>query len=173
MRKNLLFLKLVLIVSFCTHHLGAQAADVSLPKQRDSLVEAAEKLVASRTATLALGDKVPNPFEWPVTEDLSAQTLADAPPAAVNAGVTSPEFLARLAALIPVTGTAFLGDQGILLLGQKRLKVGDAFTISFEGQSHELSIAEISGASFTVRRGALLHTRPIQLSSSNTRNTRP
>jgi hypothetical protein len=150
----------------------AQAADISLPKQREVAVAAAEKLLATRTETANLGENVASPFDWPAAPEIAqTETVVQAPVASAP-GVNTAEFLSKLAAQIPATGIAFIGDQGILLLGQKRLKVGDTISISFEGQSYELSIAAISNASFTVKRGGLLHTRPTVISSPTSRNIR-
>jgi hypothetical protein len=71
-----------------------------------------------------------------------------------------------LAAAIPVSGAMRLGDETLLLVGQKKLKVGDTLRISFEGKPYELSISDIGATTFTVQRGEFLHTRAIRLTSS-------
>jgi hypothetical protein len=152
--------------------LSGQTADISLPKQRETTVLAAEKLLASRSDTIKQNEDTVSPFTWPAAnEKADTQEVLQSAPAATP-GANTAEFLSKLAAQIPATGIAFIGDQGILLLGQKRLKVGDVVMISFEGQNYEVSIAAISSASFTVKRGGLLHTRPTLIASPTSRNIR-
>ena len=151
--------------------LNAQA-DLPSPKVREKTVADAARIAAERNTTTALPATLPNPFiprEIEVPVDITPATAPAAP------SLAGAELLAILAARIPSTGTVSIGGDPILLLGQKRLKVGDTLTISFEGQSYELSIAGVTSTSFTVKRGENIHTRPVRISaaSTNTPNNRP
>jgi hypothetical protein len=140
------------------------AADISPPKQREALVSSALKVLAVRSEPVSVPDVPPDPFHWPAEPEA---VVEETPAEVVGPPVMGSDLLAKLAAQIPVTGTVNIGGQPILLLGQKRLKVGDTVTISFEGQSYDLSIAGIAPTSFTVKRGELIHTRPTRLSNTS------
>ena len=139
-------------------------ADISPPKQRETVVNSAAQVLAARSAPVVVPDAPPDPFQWPADPEPVDSTP---PPEVVGPPVMGSDLLARLAAQIPVTGPVSIGGQPILLLGQKRLKVGDTVTISFDGQNYDLSIAAIAPTSFTVKRGELTYTRATRLSNSS------
>lgn len=147
---------------------GAEAApDLVSPKIREKVVTEATRVAQSLNSAAPIASPLPDPFiakqaEQPATEPQASVETSAFPPA------DSIELLERLAQQIPATGTVTLGGEPMLLLGQKRLKVGDPYTISFEGQTYEVSIAAITATSFTVKRGALLFSRPTRLSVPNT-----
>ncbi len=152
--------------------LTAQGADVSLPANREKVVSLAEEFLRMRSAPAQIPDPAPNPFVWPVEPEPEGDELASTTVELPKQVTMNLELLTRLAARIPASGTVILGGQPILLLGQKRLKVGDVVTISFEGENYELSIEGITSTSFTVRRGTLTHTRPTFLPASNAPSSR-
>lgn len=140
-------------------------ADLPSPKVREKAVADASRVAAARNVTVPLPSPLPNPF---VPRELAAP-VEEAPTAvAASPSLAGAELLATLAARIPSTGTVSIGGAPLLLLGQKRLKVGDTLTISFEGQSYELSIAAVTSTSFTVKRGENIHTRPVRISAAST-----
>lgn len=169
-----------LFASFCLQFLifglvpfvGAQGADVSLPANREKVVSLAEEFMMARAAPVQVPDPAPNPFVWPVAPEPEEGDLPSTVSEMPKQVTMNVELLTRLAARIPASGTVILGGQPILLLGQKRLKVGDVVTISFEGENYELSIEGITSTSFTVRRGAITHTRPTFLPASNAPSSR-
>ena len=139
------------------------AVDISPPKQREALLSSARKVLSDRSGPLTVPEVPPDPFQWPTEPETVVQETTEV----VDPPVMGSDLLAKLAAQIPATGTMNLGGQPILLLGQKRLKVGDTVTISFDGQNYDLSIAAIAPTSFTVKRGDLVHTRPTRFSNSS------
>lgn len=148
------------------------APDLAPPEARKTVVADAVRVAGERNVPAPLPASLPNPFVG--KEDVHPEESA-APVVAAQGAPTGRELLASLAARIPSTGTMSMGGEPILLLGQKRLKVGDAFVISFEGQTYELSIAAVNSTSFTVKLGENVHTRPVRMSaaSTNTPTTRP
>lgn len=148
------------------------APDLAPPKAREKVVADAVRIAAERNTPAPLPAVLPNPFLG--KEEVQAEEAAHQSSAPESA-LTGRDLLASLAARIPSTGTMIMGGEPILLLGQKRLKVGDSFAISFEGQTYELSIAAVNATSFTVKRGENVHTRPVRISaaSTNTPTTRP
>lgn len=165
--KRLTFISGVFSVSMGIGLANAQNADVSLPKQRELVVDLAVKLTEDRAAPLEIPDPLPNPFKWPEEpKPIVDPSIVESKPEPVIDGL---ELLAKLAAQIQVSGTINLGSQPLLLMGQKRLKVGDRITISFEEKSYDLSLEAIAPTSFTVRRGDLTFTRATRISSSSPR----
>jgi hypothetical protein len=149
-------------------------SDLAEPKLRAQVVADATRVVEARGGAVTLPAPLPNPFV-PKTSEPEIVPEVVAPPVEPAPALGGPELLASLAARIPATGTVSLGGEPMLLLGQKRLKVGDTVTISFEGQSYELSIAAVTSTAFTVKRGENIHTRPVRISaaSTNTPTNRP
>lgn len=155
---------------------AAEGADLTAPKLRMDTVAKAQALLAAQEAPVVLADPLPNPFvRVPLTKsDEEAEEAVPAVDPKAVATLSGVELLTRLAATIPATGTVNLGGAPILLLGQKRLKVGDTLTISFEDKSYEVSIASISSTAFTIARGSHSYTRPLRLASAtNTSSVRP
>jgi hypothetical protein len=133
--------------------------------------------VATQNAPISLPSPLPNPFVAKEGDDDRIPDPASSAPAKpAERSLSGVELLAHLALQIPATGTVSLGGEPLLLLGQKRLKVGDTYTISFEGQTYDLSIAAVTPTSFTVKRGDILYSRPVRPSSGSsniTPTTRP
>lgn len=157
---------------------GADGVDLTPPKNREATVAKAQALVESQKAPVVLATPLPNPFVR-VSLKKSEDAQQEEPSVAADTSKAVPalsgvELLTRLAALIPATGTVNLNGAPILLLSQKRLKVGDALTISFENKDYEVSIASISPTAFTITRGAHSYTRPLRLASAtNPTSARP
>ena len=170
---NRRFFRLALLGAVVANTVALRAqSDLVPPKQREKVVADAVRVAGERNGAAPLPSPLPNPFV-PKESPRSEENVPVAPPA--SPGLVGSDLLAALAARIPSTGTVSIGGEPILLLGQKRLKVGDTLTISFEGQTYELSIAAVTSTSFTVRRGENIHTRPVRISaaSTNTPTNRP
>jgi hypothetical protein len=161
--RRLFCFALMLGVSVATTATLRAQADLISPKLREKVVADAVRVAETRNTSVPLPSPLPNPF-IPKERDLPKEQPAFVPSAPSAAEPT----LAILAARIPSTGTVSIGGEPLLLLGQKRLKVGDTITISFEGQTYELSIAAVTSTSFTVKRGENIYTRPVRISASST-----
>lgn len=147
-------------------------SDVAPPKAREKVVAEATRIAGERNVVPALPTPLPNPFVGRFTAE--PETEAPAPTASAAPVLSGADLLARIATRIPATGTVSIGGEPLLLLGQKRLKVGDLLTISFEGQTYEVSIAAVTSTSFTVKRGEHVYTRPIRISAASANTpTRP
>jgi len=149
----------------------AQSPGVSLPRNRELVVQAAISLEIARTGPIVVAEDVGNPFNWP--EDLVPEIITVGESTSPAPVILDTALLARLAEQIPATGTMSVGGEYILLLGQKRIKVGDLITTIFEGKTYELSIVNIARTSFTVGRGTITHTRATYLTGSSPNNFRP
>lgn len=166
-----------LVVAAANVMCGAEGVDLTAPKLRVDTVAKAQALVEAQRAPVVLANPLPNPFvRVPLkkSDDETEQEESSVAPTAVVPILSGMELLTRLAAAIPATGTVNLGGSPLLLLGQKRLKVGDTLPISFEDKDYEVSITSISPTAFTITRGSHSYTRPLRLASAtNTTSARP
>lgn len=154
--------------------LSAQAArsrsDLLPPGRRATSVELANRIAASAVPS-KLPAKVVNPFNppsWDAPDPEEARMAADAAEAARRAGLaanraTSPrELLAAIAGEIRPTGMAVVGGESILLVGSRKLRVGDPVTATFGGKPFTVHITAIDRTSFTLRLNGEEYTRPIK-----------
>jgi hypothetical protein len=132
-------------------------ADVLPPAQRQSTVETAARLAES-AAPHALPAGLKNPFVGPV----ATVTTEAGPRETAPAAVSDRQLLQSIAPLVNPSGTMMLGGESILLFGQKRIKVGDPLSISFDGRPYELVISNIQSTSFTLRLRGEEITRSIK-----------
>ncbi|MBL9208524.1 MAG: hypothetical protein JNN01_25805 [Opitutaceae bacterium] len=154
--------------------LSAQAArsrsDLLPPGRRASTVELATQL-SGNPAPAKLPAKVVNPFNppsWDAPDPEEARMAAEAAEAARRAGLaanraTSPrELLAAIAGEIRPTGVAVVGGDSILLVGSRKLRVGDPITATYGGKPFTVTITAIDRTSFTLRLNGEEYTRPIK-----------
>lgn len=161
---------LVLSIVLITPMLGlAQGADLASPKNRDEAVERALALLAAaefldQPEALVSPFAPPN-FDQPDPGELLAQQAAAASSLA-SRGVSRPMgprgVLEMLAERIVPSGILKMGGQSILLFGQKKLKVGDRLTITFDGIDYDLDITTIGDTNFTLRYQGEEITRSIK-----------
>jgi len=147
----------------------AQGADLASPKQRDEAVERAITLLSAseflnQPETL-VSPFAPPDFDQPDPEELLALQAAAA--AGINSNVAAQPMGSRgvlemLAERIIPSGILKMGGQSILLFGQKKLKVGDGLTITFDGIDYELDITTIGDTNFTLRYQGEEITRSIK-----------
>jgi len=171
MKRHLFIFKFSVFAFLPAGLLLGQSPGVSLPRNRELVVAAALSLENARTGPIVVAEDVGNPFNWP--EDLVPEAIAVGESTAPAPVVLDTALLARLAAQIPATGTIIVGSEYILLLGQKRIRVGELVTTIFEGKNYELTIVNIARTSFTVGRGTITHTRATYLMGSSPNNFRP
>ena len=127
---------------------------VSTPAKRQVSLDVASRLLAPRqNPILSLPGGLVNPFNSGSSRKAGVSG---------HAGGTDREILANIAAHITPSGAMMFGGEPILLLGEKKLKVGDSLTIPFEGTDYLVVIAEISQSSFKVRFNREEITRPIK-----------
>ena len=71
------------------------------------------------------------------------------------------DILAAIMTHIAPSGVVQVGDSPMLLLGEKKLKVGEYLTITFAGNDYMVELAAISHSSFTLRLNKEEITHPI------------
>lgn len=158
------FLGVSIIVSVCSG-LQGQGVKVILnqPAQRDATIAAGEKLLANREKSVVSDEGAADPFVGKI-EKAPVEKVEDAPLPVVKVIVDEAELLRNLANQVSARGTAILGADKFLLLGQKRLKVGESTIINFDGKDYEVWLEGVTSTTFTIRRNNLSYTRAVLIS---------
>lgn len=146
---------------------GTAHAQITPPVKRRQLVELATRL-AEPPAPAALPETLVNPFNPPAfaqpdPEEMSA--IAETPSATVEPTRPAPtamQLLEQISARITPSGTVVLRGEPYLIFGQKRLRVGDQFTVTFGEQDYTLDLVAIDRSTFTLRLGRDTITRSIK-----------
>jgi hypothetical protein len=155
---------------------GADVSPVIAPAKRDESLRQARTMVAPRDAAAPQGLK--DPFNSDAF--LAAANAAGAPvspaagpasggapaagtPAARPAGPRSGrDLLAAIAEGLRPSGSFTLRGEPILTFGARRVKVGDALTVTFDGSEYAVVISAIKPPNFTFRLNNEEFTRPIK-----------
>ena len=137
------------------------ASDILPPQRRTATLDLARTLLTTKPVEVSAEELAQkNPFN-PVKPVVETEVAAK--PAASGSEVLGErDLLQRLAATVTPSGTMQLGDQLILLFGQKKLKVGDRLPIVFQGATYELQVSAIERTSFSLRINNAEITRPIK-----------
>lgn len=155
----------VICTLFCTFASAhAQTVTISLnpPAQRDEVILNGTNFLAARLLPIVSDLNAPDPFIGRVEKTENA-TLPSGD-VVVKTLENEADLLKAIANRISARGTAILGNDRFLLLGQKRLKVGESIIINFDGQDYEVSLVEITNTTFTIKRDELSYTRAVLLS---------
>ncbi len=164
MKKKVLYILAAAIVPAALP--AAPAFDVQPVAKRAATVELAGKLLNPPASTDGAGALV-NPFT--LSGSRAEDAAADESQAAANRAAimaSNRTLLAALAEQLDPKGTFVLGGESIILLGQKKLKVGERYPITFEGAVYELEITSIETTRFSVRYKNEEITRPIVITKS-------
>jgi hypothetical protein len=135
--------------------------------RRDTVASALRLVEAASIAPLPTGIvNLFNPaaFNQPDADELAALAAAQAADALNSANAkpaTETDLLERIADRIVPSGTLTLGDETLLVFGQKRLRVGDHLTVTYEGKDHDLELTKIQRLTFTLRLNRAEITRRI------------
>jgi len=136
---------------------------VNLPAQREATILSGNEFLAERGKVIELEQDSPDPFIGKVIPVQEADKPNEKLPI-VNLFVNEADLLRNLSNSLLARGTAIMGADKFLLLRQKRFKVGDSITISFEGKDYEVWLSDVTSTTFTIRRNELTHTRAVLLS---------
>jgi hypothetical protein len=144
---------------------AAPSVDVVPSAKRAAVIQVAEKLISSGPSAEATGS-VLNPFT--LSGSRTAEAEADENQATARAAIMASNrtLVVALSEQLEPKGTFILGGEAIILLGQKKLKVGDIYPINFEGAVYELQITAIESTRFSVRYKNEEITRPIVITKS-------
>lgn len=130
---------------------AAAKSDLPTADQRHASIEQAKLLVQPVVPT-PLPTELKNPFV--ISHNVKATEAA-------KPLVGDRQILAAIATYIVPSGVVQVGDSPMLLLREKKLKVGDYLTITFEGTDYMVELAAISHSSFTLRLNKEEITQPI------------
>jgi len=136
--------------------------------RRSAILELATRFAEAPAVAPLAPDLVqpfnPVAFGQPDPEELRAIAAARAAAAAaVGQSQGKPAgVLERIVERITPSGTLHLGGEQYLIFGQKRLRVGDLLTVTFEGQDYTLELVAIDRVTFTLRHEREQITRRIQ-----------
>jgi len=154
-------------VLLCALGLGAPVAvafgqEVSNPANRQATLDLATRLLASEEKGAAgLPADLPDPFN-PAGFGAPPATAPGKPGEAAHVVASDRQILQEIARSITPSGMMLFDGQPLLLFREKKLKVGDSLTITFEGNDYVVVIAGISQSSFKIRLNREEITRPIK-----------
>jgi hypothetical protein len=156
---------IILFVTFAVISSAQSTKDIVPPQRRAATVELAKRLIVSAASNESLSNII-NPFT--LSGERSATVPSEAEQQAARAAMmaSNRSLLAALADQLEPKGTFVVGGESIILLGQKKLKVGEKLPITFEGAVYELEITSIETTRFTVRYKNEELTRPIVITKS-------
>jgi hypothetical protein len=72
------------------------------------------------------------------------------------------DLLIAIAGALKPGGSIKMGGGQILLMGVKKIKVGDPLSVTFEGAQYNLQVTAINPTNFTLRYNGEEYTRPIK-----------
>jgi hypothetical protein len=140
--------------------IGQQA--VSNPANRQATLDLAARLLAFEEKNAAgLPADLVDPFN-PAGFGAQAAASPGKPGEVAHAAASDRQILQEIAARINPSGTISFDGQPLLLFREKKLKVGDSLTITFEGTDYVVVIAGIGQSSFKLRLNREEITRPIK-----------
>ena len=103
-----------------------------------------------------------NPFDPLPPVIFGNETDAKATHAVPQVAVSDRDLLKKLAEEVTASGMMQLGDRTFLLVGKKKLKVGDRISVNSGGVAYELEVSAIDRTSFALRLKNEEITRPIK-----------
>lgn len=142
---------------------GQNAATVMTVADREAVLTLAERLLDTDSVEMTADLNVlRDPFEVmvanvPVMDDATAQVVTPTAPR-----YNDSQVLEAIAPRVNPTGTVRIGGVDYLLFGQKRLKVGEMLTITYEGSVYLIEITSIERNNFRIRLNSEELVRPIK-----------
>lgn len=135
---------------------------VSNPSQRQASLELTAQLLAAReNPTEKLPAELVDPFN-PLGFGASPVPSGVRSGDTVRAASSDLDILEKIAPHITPSGALMLNGEPVLLFREKKLKVGDSLTITFEGTTYVVVITAVDRSSFKIRYNREEITRPIK-----------
>ncbi len=141
----------------------AQGTATVMPvREREATLALAKKLLADRSGEGEVALNLQrDPFQVMLANVPSADsTVVQAAPAAPR--YNDLQVLEAIAPKVRPTGSVQIGGLDYLLFGQKRLKVGEMLTITYEGSVYLIEITSIERNNFRIRLNSEELVRPIK-----------
>jgi hypothetical protein len=144
-------------------------SELSTPDKRRMSVETAAT-VAKQVKPAVLPVTLNQPFSPPGFDLTDAEEAAAAAAAARLANPNGPivvpesdhQLLEDITAKVRPSGTVYLGATPLLAFGNRFVKTGSHFTVTYKGIDYDLELTQIDGTNFTLRYKNDQITRPIQ-----------
>ena len=147
---------------FVPMSVGLGQGQVSSPTKRQATLDLATQLLAHQEVSAAtLPADLVDPFN-PPGFGAPVATIGGKPGEPVRVISSDRQILQKIAAQITPSGMMMFNGQPMLLFREKKLKVGDNLTITFEGTDYVVVIAGIDQSSFKIRLNREEITRPIK-----------
>lgn len=157
------------------------AGTVAVPNLRQQALDRAQALLTAKPAPIP--EEQVNPFNPAAFNEALTGTTTVASQGGENTGGTATggtatggkstggprtdrELLVALANALRPGGSIVLGDNRILLLREKKVKVGEKLTLTFEGAQYVVEVTAINPTHFTLRYNSEEYTRPIKQGSA-------
>ena len=142
----------------------AQGRGVSTPESRNAVLEKARAALAERAVPAADEFRsLKDPFNPPETDLKDLVVDPSIKPKDTGPKLLSDsDVLASLASNIKPTGSVEIGGEPYLLFGEKRLKVGDRYTVTKDGVDYAIVINSIEPNRFSIRYNSQVLFRQIK-----------
>jgi hypothetical protein len=158
----------LLVFSIAVDSLAAVASDIGNMTGRREILASARLLVEPSPKASLSPDIVnvfnPAAFSKPDAEELAAIAAAQAAEAAASAKArpaSDADLLGYIAERVVPSGTLTLNKEPLLIFGQKKLRVGDRLTVTYDGRDYNLELINIERFTFTLRLNRAEITRRI------------
>ncbi|MEO7600308.1 MAG: hypothetical protein ABIV50_15345 [Opitutus sp.] len=166
--RNALMILMSVVATLLASNLHAAKSDIAGLAARRVVLESASSLTAT-PAIAPLPSQLNHPFNpvafgRPDAEELAAIAAAQAAEAAALNKIkpaTEADLLERIAERVIPSGTLTLNGEPLLIFAQKRLRVGDRITVTYEGKDYNLELSSIQRFTFTLRLNRAEITRRI------------
>ncbi|HTX65128.1 MAG TPA: hypothetical protein VMD31_05110 [Opitutaceae bacterium] len=159
MKRVLQLFAVLLLGASLTRVLGQE--EISSPAKRQATLDLATRLLATEEKGAAsLPADLADPFNPPGFGAPVAGVSKTGE--VVHAVATDRDILQKIAGQITPSGMMLFDGQPLLLFREKKLKVGDNLTITFEGTDYVVVITAIDQTSFKIRLNREEITRPIK-----------
>lgn len=160
-------LSLVMIVASTTAFAAAASDIAGLAARRETVAMALSLIEPAPISPLP--DEIVNLFNpvafgQPDAEELAAIAAARAAEAAASAKAkptSDTDLLELIAQRVVPSGTVTLNGEPLLIFGQKRLRVGDRLTVTYDGRDYTIELTAIQRFTFTLRLNRAEITRRI------------
>jgi hypothetical protein len=157
MSKLILRLIVFPLAAMANNSSHAAAADVPRPSTRKEIVAVAARLAAD--SSVGQLDPTVNPFNpaaygQPDADELAAIAAARAAEEAASnkaKPANEAELLERIAERVIPSGTMTLNGEPLLIFGQRKLRMGDHLTVTYDGRDYDLELTAIQRLNYTLR----------------------
>jgi hypothetical protein len=152
----------------CTALMGAPKGDIMPPAQRKDLLSTALRVAEASGPAALPTDLVnlfnPTAFGQPDADELRAIAAAQAAEAAAankSKPANDSDLLERIAEKIVPSGTLTMNGEPLLIFSQKKVRVGDRLTVTYDGHDYSIELTAIQRFTFTLRLNRAEITRRI------------